>query len=64
MSTIGSFLFFMTLTNCFGPTDPTYMVDRCLTMCGVDKKEEDHDDSHFLTASRIQTLDAPDDADQ
>jgi len=36
-STLGSFIFFMTLTNCFGPTDPTKLVNKCLKTCG--KKE-------------------------
>jgi len=36
-ATLGSFIFFMTLTNCFGPTDPTKLVNKCFKMCG--KKE-------------------------
>lgn len=31
MATVASFVVFITLTNCFGPTNPTYLVDKCLS---------------------------------
>ena len=33
MATIASFIVFLTLTNCFGPTNPTYLVDKCVSVC-------------------------------
>jgi len=33
MATIASFVVFITLTNCFGPTNPTYLIDKCLSFC-------------------------------
>lgn len=33
MATIAAFVVFITLTNCFGPTNPTYLVDKCLSLC-------------------------------
>merc|ERR1712003_36383 len=33
MATLSSFVFFITLTNCFGPTNPTYLVDKCIAFC-------------------------------
>jgi len=41
MATIGSFVFFITLTNCFGPTNPTYLVDKCLSPCFGKKEGRD-----------------------
>eukprot|EP00534_Pseudo-nitzschia_fraudulenta_P000688 CAMPEP_0201118866 /NCGR_PEP_ID=MMETSP0850-20130426/3062_1 /ASSEMBLY_ACC=CAM_ASM_000622 /TAXON_ID=183588 /ORGANISM="Pseudo-nitzschia fraudulenta, Strain WWA7" /LENGTH=1146 /DNA_ID=CAMNT_0047384333 /DNA_START=208 /DNA_END=3648 /DNA_ORIENTATION=+ len=37
MATFASFVVFITLTNCFGPTNPTYLVDKCLESCGRGK---------------------------
>jgi len=33
MATVASFVVFITLTNCFGPSNPTYLVDKCF---GID----------------------------
>jgi 5-methyltetrahydrofolate--homocysteine methyltransferase len=39
-ATAGSFIVFLTLTDCFGPAEPTYMVDllwaKCRSFCGRD----------------------------
>ena len=32
MATFASFVFFITLTNCFGPTNPTYLVEKFLSI--------------------------------
>merc|ERR1712176_1336844 len=40
MATVASFIFFITLTNCFGPTDPTYLADKCLGRCGIGGSRE------------------------
>lgn len=32
-STLGSFVFFLTLTDCIGPTQPTYLVDKMISKC-------------------------------
>merc|ERR1712070_1169032 len=41
MATLASFVFFITLTNCFGPTNPTYLVDKCLSVCFGKKEGRD-----------------------
>merc|ERR1712085_27797 len=32
MATVASFVVFITLTNCFGPSNPTYLVDKCFVI--------------------------------
>jgi len=62
MATISSFVFFVTLVNCFGPTNPTYLMDKCLsTYCGSDieynaanAKKEDR----CLTAAKVTCVDS------
>eukprot|EP00980_Cylindrotheca_fusiformis_P017732 scaffold5570_cov78-Cylindrotheca_fusiformis.AAC.3 len=47
-ATIGSFIVFLTLTDCIGPAHPTYLVDNCLAsvmMMRKKKKENDALDS-------------------
>lgn len=41
MATIGTFVVFITLANCFGPTNPTYMVDKCLSLCTRKKNDRE-----------------------
>jgi len=61
MATIASFVVFMTLTNCFGPTNPTYMVDKCLSLVGIDGAARNQDGNEntemCLTASKVKSLD-------
>merc|ERR1712008_394226 len=61
MATIASFVVFITLTNCFGPTNPTYMVDKCLSYCGVDVAARDQGDNGnteiYLSAAKVTSLD-------
>lgn len=61
MATIASFVVFITLTNCFGPTNPTYMVDKCLSICGfkvvaMNESSNGSSDS-YLTAQKVKSLD-------
>jgi hypothetical protein len=43
-ATAGSFIVFLTLTDCFGPAEPTYSVDfiwaKCRKLCGRDPAPE------------------------
>merc|ERR1712025_484321 len=61
MATFASFVVFITLTNCFGPTNPTYLVEKCLSCCGIDLAAGNQDGNAstpmFLTASRVRSLD-------
>lgn len=41
MATFASFVVFITLTNCFGPTNPTYMVDKCFSLCSRKKNDRE-----------------------
>jgi len=41
MATIAAFVVFITLTNCFGPTNPTYLVDKCLSLCPRKQETEE-----------------------
>lgn len=63
-ATLASFIVFITLTNCFGPTNPTYLVDKCL---GVDDRQQgafaDHDNNAdakakgYSYAAKVTSLD-------
>merc|ERR1739836_372341 len=60
MATVASFVVFITLTNCFGPTNPTYLVDKCLSICGVDVAARNNDNKSgeiYLSASKVRSLD-------
>lgn len=61
MATAASFIVFITLTNCFGPTDPTYFVDKCLSSCGVNvtarNQGKNESTEKYLTASKVRSLD-------
>lgn len=62
MATLASFVFFITLTNCFGPTNPTYLVDKCLSVCfGTDNsktlEKSTANGSGSLTAAKVKSLD-------
>merc|ERR1712176_781058 len=61
MATIASFVVFITLTNCFGPTNPTYLVDKCLSCCGIDVAARNRDDNEskemYLSAAKVTSLD-------
>merc|ERR1711933_309004 len=61
MATVASFVFFITLTNCFGPTNPTYLVDKCLSFCGVDVSARNRDGNEskeiYLSAAKVTSLD-------
>jgi predicted RND superfamily exporter protein len=55
-STVGSFIFFLTLVDCIGPTNPTYLVDLCVSRCCTKKKSSsdvnhDDDDKHVSSKS-------------
>merc|ERR1711937_784049 len=54
-ATLASFIVFITLTNCFGPTNPTYLVDKCLGMCGIGGGDEST--GQFVSASKVRSLD-------
>jgi hypothetical protein len=49
MATFASFVVFCTLTNCFGPTNPTYLVDKCLSFCS----RGDDDSTEISTTNGI-----------
>merc|ERR1712086_1172051 len=72
MATVASFVVFITLTNCFGPSNPTYLVDKCF---GIDHSKpkanetgdenedgqanetgSENEDGH-LSASKVKSLD-------
>jgi len=59
VATIASFVVFCTLTNCFGPTNPTYMVNKCLSLCSRGDKGVPTDASNdlHLTAEKVNSLD-------
>jgi hypothetical protein len=40
--TIGSFVIFLTMTDCIGPNHPTYLVDCLKTTCGSGKLDNDN----------------------
>eukprot|EP00980_Cylindrotheca_fusiformis_P026172 scaffold15492_cov49-Cylindrotheca_fusiformis.AAC.2 len=42
-ATIGSFIVFLTLTDCVGPAHPTYLVDKCLASVMMRKKKKEND---------------------
>eukprot|EP00980_Cylindrotheca_fusiformis_P017733 scaffold5570_cov78-Cylindrotheca_fusiformis.AAC.4 len=42
-ATIGSFIVFLTLTDCIGPAHPTYLVDKCLASVMMRKKNNEND---------------------
>jgi len=44
-ATVGSFIVFLTLTDCVGPSNPTYYVNTFIAIMGFGKKTEDEDDS-------------------
>ena len=55
-ATIASFVVFITLANCFGPTNPTYLVDKCLSICGVGGSDSESK-GRYVTASKVRSLD-------
>jgi len=68
-ATLASFIVFITLANCFGPSNPTYLVDKCLESCfGVDFEERQkgalsiEDDNakakKYSYAEKVTSLDA------
>lgn len=61
MATFASFVFFITLTNCFGPSNPTYLVDKCIAaVVGSDDSTKDKGadgDTRYLTAAKVTSLD-------
>lgn len=61
MATVASFVVFITLTNCFGPTNPTYLVDKCLGCCGVNVAARNQDGNKgtgiYLSATKVKSLD-------
>merc|ERR1712176_977035 len=63
MATIASFVVFITLANCFGPTNPTYLADKCLSFCGVDVSARNQGNTDeksnevYLSASKVRSLD-------
>jgi len=60
MATVASFVVFITLTNCFGPTNPTYLVDKCF---GIDNstansiETSDSNQGRHLSAAKVKSLD-------
>jgi len=68
-ATIGSFVVFLTMTDCIGPSEPTYMADRLLNHCrpagddneNSDAKESQHTSTATTTSSetnRFRTLES------
>lgn len=63
MATVASFVVFITLCNCFGPTNPTYLVDKCLSSCSDNDDSKARKtfvaegDSRSLMATKVQSLD-------
>merc|ERR1712232_5236 len=45
-STIGSFVFFLTLTDCIGPSNPTYAVDYIVNMISNKRNQEKENNSN------------------
>jgi len=62
MATFASFVVFCTLTNCFGPTNPTYMVDKCLSLCSRGDKgvPSDAGNDLRLTAEKAEKVNSLD----
>ncbi|CAB9499985.1 dispatched homolog 1 [Seminavis robusta] len=54
-ATIGSFVFFLTLTDTIGPSQPTYMADRLFQSCGGNKQPEG---STAASTAAVETLPA------
>merc|ERR1712003_134889 len=60
MATVASFVVFITLTNCFGPTNPAYLVDKCF---GIDNSTENTietsgaNQGRHLSAAKVRSLD-------
>jgi len=56
MATLGSFIVFITLSDTFGPSRPTVLVDAMVAACcgGGDKKEEEHEGSAIVTVGSVR----------
>ena len=51
-ATIGSFVVFLTMTDCIGPNDPTALMDRLLNCC---KRQNQSLDSASVDSSKDDT---------
>lgn len=40
-ATIGSFIVFLVMADCFGPSEPTALIDRLVGSCTKSKEEEE-----------------------
>lgn len=43
MASLGSFIFLVTLLDCIGPTNPSFLADKCMRMCSGKANEDHHD---------------------
>ena len=60
-STIGSFVVFLVMVDCIGPTDPTYLVDhmlaRCYKKCGKEYHIQAEEATQHFTTKEFNTID-------
>ena len=56
-SLIGSFVVFLTMTDCIGPTQPTYMFDQLIAKCTGTKNETEEKEGASKTKQPIITED-------
>lgn len=41
MASLGSFVFLLTVLDCIGPTNPTFLADKCLESCSGQSNDAD-----------------------
>jgi len=54
-STLGSFVVFLTLADCIGPSEPTYLVDKIVATCASKFKKDSEDETAKVSNSTAHT---------